>query len=351
MLALCAVATLILGAPEAFARGTLDQTAPAAVTDVSGLGIDPFDDVAQTFTAGRTGFLDTVALALFPLNADGRYTIQVVPTDASGVPAGAPLASRTIDACRLDGISPLEIPFGPAASITGGTRYAIVAAYQADSVAPNNPTPPGISWVGASPYTNGAAFSGLAPTPMWATTEFGDVGFSTYVSTTAPPALNRDGTQTTVTSATNPAPPGPVTFTASVRDPSHPARVATGTVAFRVDNNDFRFFQPLDAQGRASQTIDNLPTRTSTITAAYCPDTDGFESSAGTVDEKIVQDATETNVVAEPQAIRVGDSTRLTATVKDIDTSARPPPAPSSSPTTATSRLAAPSRCSPARRP
>jgi Bacterial Ig-like domain (group 3) len=321
----CALAVLTLGVPEALARGVLDQTTPAAYTDGSGLGITPFYDVAQTFTAGRTGFLDTVALALSG-GDDGRYTIQVVPTDASGVPAGAPLASRTIDACHIPQTSPFEIPFGPAASITAGTRYAIVAAYEPGSISPTNPNPPGISWVGGSPYANGAAFSGLlSPTPMWATTEFGDVGFSTYVSTTAPPALDRDGTQTTVTSATNPAAPGAVTFTASVSDPSHPARVPTGTVAFRIDNHDFPVIQPLDAQGRASQTIDSLPTGTSTITAAYCPDTDGFGSSSGAVDERIVQDSTQTNVVAEPQAIRVGETTTLTATVKDSDAPGKTP--------------------------
>jgi len=106
------------------------------------------------------------------------------------------------------------LPYG---DVVAAWRRCIAAAYQPDSVAPNNPTAPGISWVGASPYSNGAAFSGSPPTPTWATTEFGDVGFSTYVSTTAPPALNRDGTQTTVTSPSNPAAPGPVTFTASVR--------------------------------------------------------------------------------------------------------------------------------------
>ena len=322
VVAACALAVLTVWIPEAgAASGILDQTS-LPYDMVSGFAVNSDFDVAQTFTAGRTGFLDTIELALRDEGTldGGRFTIAVVPTDASGLPAGAPLASRTIDACRTGiGASPFEIHFGPAAAIAAGTRYAIVA-----SLAPNSPRGPAMAWLKGSAYANGDAFTRerSAPNPTWTPDE--DAGFSTYVSATAPPTLARDGTQTSVTSATNPAPPGSVTFTASVRDPSTPAQVPSGTVTFWRVGDYAPFAEPLDAHGRASHTFD-LPTGTSTIAADYCPDTDGFESSGSTVDENIVQDATETNVVAEPQAVRVGDSTRLTATVKDVDSSGKTP--------------------------
>ena len=127
-----------------------------------------------------------------------------------------------------------------------------------------------------------------------------------------------------MSSGKNPAPPGAVTFTASVTDPSHPGRVPTGTVAFRVANG-LTFLQPLDAQGHASQAIDNLPNGATAITAAYCPDADGFESSSSSVNQTIAQDTTETTELANPQAIRVGETTTLTATVKDIDAPGKTP--------------------------
>ena len=316
--ALCAVAALTVGVPGAVARGVLDQTSLPALNE--GLSVNDAFEHAQTFTAMRTGFLDTVALSFDQSDQDGRYIVDVVPTDAGGLPAGAPLASRTIDACRVQS-SPLEIPFGPAASITAGTRYAIVVASQAGST----PTP-SLVWDAGSPYAGGAAFSASppGPNPAWNPAPFDDLAFSTYVSAAAPPSLARDATQTTVSSGKNPAPPGAVTFTASVTDPSHPGRVPTGTVAFRVANG-LTFLQPLDAQGHASQAIDNLPKGATAITAAYCPDADGFESSSSSVNQTIAQDTTETTELANPQAIRVGETTTLTATVKDIDAPGKTP--------------------------
>ena len=153
--ALCAVAALTVGVPGAVARGVLDQTSLPALNE--GLSVNDAFEHAQTFTAMRTGFLDTVALSFDQSDQDGRYIVDVVPTDAGGLPAGAPLASRTIDACRVQS-SPLEIPFGPAASITAGTRYAIVVASQAGST----PTP-SLVWDAGSPYAGGAAFSASPP--------------------------------------------------------------------------------------------------------------------------------------------------------------------------------------------
>lgn len=71
-----------------------------------------------------------------------------------------------------------------------------------------------------------------------------DLGFTTYASATAPPARPHDATQTTLESSRNPAPPGPVTFTASVTDPAIRARVPTGWVIFRVDDNGNTVSQP-----------------------------------------------------------------------------------------------------------
>ncbi len=101
--ALCAVAALTVGVPGAVARGVLDQTSLPALNE--GLSVNDAFEHAQTFTAMRTGFLDTVALSFDQSDQDGRYIVDVVPTDAGGLPAGAPLASRTIDACRVQSLA------------------------------------------------------------------------------------------------------------------------------------------------------------------------------------------------------------------------------------------------------
>src|SRR5215207_7892092 len=89
-----AVALLPGSAP---ARGTLDQT--TFPTILTGVFVLPTLSQSQTFTAGRSGYLDTVALALDA--AQGRYRLSIQPTTASGIPNGTMLASRTIDSCRL----------------------------------------------------------------------------------------------------------------------------------------------------------------------------------------------------------------------------------------------------------
>jgi len=83
---------------------------------------------AQTFTAGVSGFFDTVAVAVSPqASSDGRYRLSVEGTTAQGTPNGTVLAWSIIDACRLTGtLNATEVAFSLAAQLTAGTRYALV---------------------------------------------------------------------------------------------------------------------------------------------------------------------------------------------------------------------------------
>jgi Bacterial Ig-like domain (group 3) len=302
------------------ARGTPDQTSLPG-NPFTGLVVNGTYEEAQAFTAGLTGYLDTVVMELDNAVSDGRFTVQIMPTSAgTGAPTGSALASRTIDGCRIPG-GQFEVPFGPAASITAGSRYALVLAVVPGSGSPNNPSEPSVAWGSGNAYATGQAFTASPPsgTPTWAPAAVDDLAFATYVSASAPATLTRDATQTSIASSANPSGRGDVTFTATVTDPGHPDRVPVGTVAFRIDNNGGTFTQTLDANGEASVDFQNLPKGTSAITAAYCPASDRFVSSSATMNQTIVEDRTDITVAADPAEISVGQSTTLTATVTDTE--------------------------------
>jgi Bacterial Ig-like domain (group 3) len=310
--------------PRTARLGLLDQTSLPADFLVESYVTEEYQD-AQTFTAGRSGFLDSVALSLKTFGSDRHYSVSLMPTSGGGVPTGAPLASSRLDGCRVQSqASPIEMRFGPAAAITAGTRYAIVVA---DASPPNNSgRHPVLRWGSANAYANGDAYYAPAePNPTWTRSshpDFGffDFGFSTYVSESQPPALRHAATQTTVTPSRDPAPPGLVTFTASVVDSGNPASVPTGWVLFGVDGSPSDpVTEPLDAEGHASSSIDLRGVATSTISATYCPDGGDFVGSAGTAKVSIVQNGTTTTVAASPAAVSVGQSTTLTATVAADD--------------------------------
>jgi Bacterial Ig-like domain (group 3) len=306
--------------PRTARIGLLDQTSLPADFLVESY-VTEMHHHAQTFTAGRSGFLDSVALSLKTFGSDRHYSVSLLPTSDSGVPTGAPLASIPLDGCRVQSqASPIEMRFGPAAAITIGTRYAIVVA---DVSPPNNSGQrPVLRWGLAHTYANGDAFNApRAPTPTWTRSEhpdfgFFDFGFSTYVSESQPPALRHEATQTTVIPSRDPAPPGLVTFTASVVDSGNPTHVPTGWVLFGINGSPFEAVaEPLDAEGHASSSIDLRGGGTTTIAATYCPDGGDFVGSSSTANVTVVQDATTTTVVASPHVLNVGQSTTVTATV------------------------------------
>jgi hypothetical protein len=273
---------------------------------------------AQTFTARRTGFLDTAEIDISQYvvqMAAGRYDLELRSVTTAGTPSQTVLASSVIDACRVTS-GPREVRFGPAARITAGAKYALVLKAVADNLTDQFLV---LVWSKGGPY-RWPAYISDTDNPSWRTTEIPDLGFATYVSPTAPAAIQRDSTQTTISSAQNPAYPGEVTFAATVRDVTHPDRVPAGSVLFQVDHEPAAA-EPLDAQGHATHRFTFTRSQTVTVTAGYCPSSDAELSSGAHLTQVIRQDRTATTLTADPSRVSLGEPTVLTATVTDSDDS------------------------------
>ena len=155
-------------APAAQA-GTIDQD----TTDFFGASAERIsggESIAQTFTAGRSGLLDRVDLALFvaPGLITRPLTVQIRDVDASDAPGRTVLASADITADSIAHEDWTPVSFGSPAPVSAGTRYAIVAYMR---------------------YPGFAAF----PDPpfreqwLWESPTFGYAGGETFLTQTSPP--------------------------------------------------------------------------------------------------------------------------------------------------------------------
>jgi hypothetical protein len=130
-----AVATAgVLGATPAAAQGTLDQSFTNAS---SGIAVHGAIQLAQTFTAGRTGILPEVDLTL-ETEREGDplpLTVDIEIADANHRPSGTVLASTTIpESAVLPGVfrwAPAVFSAPP--FVVAGRQYAIVLAGPADT--------------------------------------------------------------------------------------------------------------------------------------------------------------------------------------------------------------------------
>ena len=174
--AVVAVAALIPAAGAS--AGTLDQQ--STLLTFGGLEVDSSNSKAQTFTAGLTGQLDQVDLALSGLSLTTPLTVEIRDGSATA-PGATVLASASVPASAVTGsASFVPATFTSPASVTAGTQYAIVA--HNDSV--------GYFWhaggpVTDSPYVGGKFYgSPVGPPAMGTWTEGNpqaDFGFKTYV--------------------------------------------------------------------------------------------------------------------------------------------------------------------------
>lgn len=118
---------LALAAQGARAHGTLDQSNTQSPTGA--LGVSGSFVKGQTFTAGLSGMLDTVALDLQTSIAPTTVTVGVYTTDASGLPASL-LTSATVAVTSIgvpaDPTQYTAVSFPTPAVITAGKVYAIV---------------------------------------------------------------------------------------------------------------------------------------------------------------------------------------------------------------------------------
>jgi hypothetical protein len=108
---------LLPGTASATVLGSLDQSNDPASSNPPGIGTP--GQIAQTFTAGKTGYLTEIQLFLV---GSGTITASIEPT-SGGLPTGVVLASSSES---WDGIGWVEFPFAAPASVISGTKYAIV---------------------------------------------------------------------------------------------------------------------------------------------------------------------------------------------------------------------------------
>jgi hypothetical protein len=124
---MCAI--FLLG-PSVAAAGTLDQQ--QTEFDDNFLVRDD-QSLAQTFTAGLSGGLDEVDLALFKSAATPPTVplrVEIRTTSTNGVPGSTILASKGVPPSAVTGTSaPAFVPirFESPAPVSAGTQYAIVA--------------------------------------------------------------------------------------------------------------------------------------------------------------------------------------------------------------------------------
>jgi hypothetical protein len=209
-MALVALGVLAL-APAGASAGTLDQQQPnfgPAPFAVQGPDTGSPVSRAQTFTAGLSGALDQMDLALLGSTSNvAPLTVEIRDVDASGAPGTTVLASADVPAASVptDDVAFVEVRLASLAAVAAGSRYAIVAY-----TGGNNAYRWGVV-ISGNPYPDGSAFgSGESPPSTWGAGSTIDFAFRTYVA----PA---DTTAPTSTAAAEPVAQGqpPITVTAT----------------------------------------------------------------------------------------------------------------------------------------
>lgn len=140
---------------------------------------------AQTFTPSTSHTITSVKLLLERTGTPGTVTIGIRATDGSGKPTGSDLATGITDADTLPGLGGggewREITLGDGASLSAGTKYAIVVR-DPDSVINNR-----LYWRGdaTSPtYTDGSMLFSLDSGSTWTANLTFDLMFEEWSETT-----------------------------------------------------------------------------------------------------------------------------------------------------------------------
>lgn len=115
------------------AAGTLDQQQPT--TGTSAAFVNSTHSVAQTFTAGLTGALDQIDLAVNGTQNTTPLLVEIRDVDGSGDPGATVLATASLTQADVpdEGFPAVTIPktfvavpFATPAPVVAGTQYAIV---------------------------------------------------------------------------------------------------------------------------------------------------------------------------------------------------------------------------------
>jgi hypothetical protein len=154
---------LLPGSAMALTAGDIDQQ-----SNLVGHSLGSSADLAQTFTAGKTGALNDIELYF---NGSGTITVTI-QTTSGGLPTGTVLATTT--ATPGSGTDWLDFVFASPASVTSGVMYAIVF---------NTGVAAAVWGTSTTEPDNYAAGQALSNSGTWAASpSIGDFGFHTYVS-------------------------------------------------------------------------------------------------------------------------------------------------------------------------
>jgi hypothetical protein len=169
---LVVLAGVALSAPPGARAGTLDQQQPSfADGSAAARGPDTPSplSLAQTFTAGLSGALDQVDLALARDESTvGPLTVEIRDVVEGGAPDSTALASESVEATKVptenQGLAFVEIRFDSPTEVAAGSQYAIVA-YTGDSNFYRWGEDSSNPFAGGSAFTTGSSSVGrLAPT-------------------------------------------------------------------------------------------------------------------------------------------------------------------------------------------
>jgi hypothetical protein len=187
--------------------GSTMALAPAEVLDQSNTSVpnstDAANDLAQTFTAGKTGLLTTVQLYMsYGAQPDGVMITVLIYTTAGGLPTGSILGGRSaLPTATADWVT---FPLSSPVPVTAGQTYAIVFNTSTD----------GKAWGSGDTYSGGQAL-------MWSGTAWSansgaikDFAFKTYVDPQTT-TLQWDKTQVVAGSGT------PLTLTETIVFPGY----------------------------------------------------------------------------------------------------------------------------------
>jgi hypothetical protein len=186
-------AALFLGVASSASAGTLDQQQTSSDTNV---GLVTDQSGAQTFTAGITGGLDQADLDLLKVGTPPATVTVEIRSTSAGEPTATVLASGTIATSAISGSGGfVPVTFATPASVTAGTRYALVA-YIPGSFGDT------VGWrdTAGDPYSGGEVFITTDPLPPganWNGFADQDFAFKTYVGPPPPPTTT--GSPTTGT--------------------------------------------------------------------------------------------------------------------------------------------------------
>ncbi len=199
------------------ATDTLDQSQTTYMAG-TGLAVNSGQSVAQTFTAGLSGTLDRIEMAVEYVGTPPQDLSVQIETTTNGVPSDTAISSTTVPYTSMQAFgtetSLVNIPLTTQPTITAGTVYAIVLSCSS-CVDPTN--------VYSAPYTVGSAYSGGSAFDNSGTgwSPLNDqFAFQTYVvvrptistQATTPVTIGSSATDT-ATLAGGASPTGTITFT------------------------------------------------------------------------------------------------------------------------------------------